>query len=424
MQRIRRLSLWPLALAAGWAMTYSAWAQPLQNSPTQHPPLSLKAVFEEAWELQPEARSIALRRDAANAASLAAASWTADPVAIELQVKTDRPGANKGSREYEVGLAVPLWLPGERARKGALGEAERKAVESKLATAQLRLAAVVREAWWSYQRSHGELGLAQDRLAKSRQLAADVARRFKAGDLSRADQHQVDSEVAQAEAAVAEALGVRDATLSALRGLAGGMSLAHGMEDGSAEPMARDMPTAVLSDEHPLLVDLFDQARVVRSAAELAAVQTRANPELTLATTHGREQSGAPYQQTLTLGVRIPFGAGPRAQAKEALARADALDAEVRANAERARLVAEADAASARVKATQAQLHFMARNAALMRETRAFYEKSFRLGETALPARLLIELEAAQAERQLARTRIDAAAAVSALRQALGLLPQ
>lgn len=40
------------------------------------------------------------------------------------------------------------------------------------------------------------------------------------------------------------------------------------------------------------------------------------------------------------------------------------------------------------------------------------------------PTRLRVELEAAQAERQLARARIDAAAAISHLRQALGLLPQ
>ena len=45
-------------------------------------------------------------------------------------------------------------------------------------------------------------------------------------------------------------------------------------------------------------------------------------------------------------------------------------------------------------------------------------------GESDLPTRLRIEAEAADAERQAVRARIELAAAISAWRQALGLLPQ
>jgi outer membrane protein, heavy metal efflux system len=45
------------------------------------------------------------------------------------------------------------------------------------------------------------------------------------------------------------------------------------------------------------------------------------------------------------------------------------------------------------------------------------------LGETDLPTRLRIEAEASDAERQAARAQVDLAAAISAWRQALGLLP-
>jgi cobalt-zinc-cadmium efflux system outer membrane protein len=53
-----------------------------------------------------------------------------------------------------------------------------------------------------------------------------------------------------------------------------------------------------------------------------------------------------------------------------------------------------------------------------------FFDKSFHLGETDLPTRLRIEAEAAEAERQAVRSRIELAAAISSWRQALGLLPQ
>lgn len=416
MQRTRRTNHTPrlsmAAVALGWALAgIAALAQP------PAPPLTLKALFDRAWERQPEAQSAALRRESAQAARSGASSFTAEPAALELSTKTDRPGSNQGNREVEVGVALPLWLPGERSRKAALGDAEIKAVESRRLAAQLQLAARVREAWWALQRAQAEMGLAQDRLQNAQRLAADVARRFQAGDMSRADQTQANGAVAQAEAAVAEATGARDVAQAGLAVWGGSVELADG-----AEPEA--VPGAGLPADHPAVADWQDQAEVARRAADLAAVQTRANPELTVAATRGREQSGERYLQSFTVGLRVPLGGGDRARAKEAAARADALDAEVRARVEQDRLAADVAAATARVKATQTQREAMDRHAALARDTRGFIDKAFRLGEADWPTRLRVELEAMQAERQLARARIDAAAAVSTLRQAMGLLPQ
>jgi len=60
----------------------------------------------------------------------------------------------------------------------------------------------------------------------------------------------------------------------------------------------------------------------------------------------------------------------------------------------------------------------------LAEQTRAFFDKSFRLGEIDLPTRLRVELEATDAQRQHALARLEQAASTSRLRQALGLLPE
>ena len=91
---------------------------------------------------------------------------------------------------------------------------------------------------------------------------------------------------------------------------------------------------------------------------------------------------------------------------------------------ERERLSAERESARVRVDSSRVQLAAAERRALLARESRGFFDKSFRLGEADLPTRLRIEAEAAEAERQAARARIELAAAISAWRQALGLLPQ
>lgn len=250
-----------VVMALGWALLGSAAQAQTSNPGTA--PLTLQALFDQAWQRQPEAQSAALRREAAQATRSAATAWTAEPVALELSTKTDRPGSNQGSREAEVGLALPLWLPGERARKAALADAEAQALDSRQRAAQLQLAATVREAWWAAQRAQADQALAQDRLLNAQRLAADVARRVRAGDLSRADQAQADGAVAQAEAAMAEAQGARDSAQAALAawGVQAAPTLA--LADG-AEPEPPVPDATVAAAQHPAATDWQDQAEVAQ----------------------------------------------------------------------------------------------------------------------------------------------------------------
>lgn len=415
------------ALALGWALASMAAHAQAPHTPVPDPAAwSLRALFDHAWQRQPEAQAQPLRQQAAEATRLAAQRWTAEPPALQLQTRTDRPGSQQGQREIEVGLAAPLWLPGERARSAALGDAQWQQVQSQQRAAQWQLAAQVRQAWWDWQRARSDLALAQDRLHSARQLAADVQRRWQAGDLARTDGLQAQAVAAQAEAAQAEAQGALQAAraaLSAWGALPGTAPGAPAPQDWRAEPLA-DAAAQAVSDTHPALAQAQAQAQVARHTAELAAVQRRANPELSVAATRGRDQAGERYRQSVTLGLRIPLGDNALAQAKEAAAQADALEQETRLQRERERLAQDLHAAQARVAAAQAQSDAAARHAALVQETLGHVDKAFRLGEADWPTRLRAEQDAAQAQRQLARARIDAAAAVSALRQALGLLPE
>ena len=381
---------------------------------------NLKTLFDAAWARQPEAQALQARREAIQAQRRAASSWTPEPPALEASHKTDRLTRNDGARELEVGVAVPIWLPGERRGAGALADAEAAAVESKVEAARLRLAATVREAWWNWQRSGIEVDIARAQLDSARRIASDVARRAKAGELARADQHQADGAVAAAEATLAQAQAAATAALQQLKALGGAPTVTAPAAIADAEPE----PAPGDGQAHPALTELQDRAAVAERSAALASTQSRANPELTLATTRNRGASGERYGQTVTLAVRIPFGGGPRHDAKVASARAEAAEAQAQLALDRARLQSEREGAVARVEAARAQLAAAERRAALARETRGFFEKSFRLGETDLPTRLRIEAEATDAERQSARGRIELAAAISAWRQTLGLLPQ
>lgn len=381
--------------------------------------LTLRQAFDAAWARQPEARGSDLRRAAAEARRDAAGNWLVAAPSLELSAKSDRANRNEGVREYDVGVGLPLWLPGERGSARALADAERDVVDSRLQAAQLRLAAGLRDAWWNASLAGVEAEVAEARLKNAEQLAADVARRARAGDLSRADQHQADGAVATAQALLAEARSAQAMAVQKLRALLG--TPVRTPEAAAAERMPAPATEAAA---HPALREIADRAEAARKAKALAQTQTRANPQLTLATTRERSAYGDAFDQSITVGVRIPFGADNRQRARIVTAEAEAVEAEAQLDYEREQVLAGIEAARVRVDAAQTQLGAAERRARLARETRGFFEKSFRYGESDLPTRLRVELEAYEAERQYARSRIVAAMAVSQYRQALGLLPE
>ena len=432
-----RISALAMAASLFWlsplqAQTTGAQAPDSSPSDAQHltaapSKLTLSTLLEAAWASQPEAKSYTERLRAAESLRAANSAWTADAPAMLLQGKTDRPGSGAGGREVEVGVALPLWLPGQRQRAVALSDAQMLTLQGSLKAQRLQLAGLVREGWWQLQRTQTEMALAQTRVTNAQKMARDVARRVKAGDLARADQHQTEGAVAQAESALAEAQGAYEVSLHALRGLTGRQDLLpENLAAASEGDVSTPLPTldAPADDQHPLMAQALAQQSMASAQADLVASSRRASPELTVLTTRSKGQTGDPYQQSITVGLRVPFGAGARADARQAEALAAAQEAQAMTVQMRARLQAQAASALARLRGAQAQWQATHRQAQLAQESKNFFDKSFRLGETDLPTRLRIEQEAVQAQKALSRARIDVSAAWSAWWQAMGELPK
>ena len=132
-------ALYALAAAGAWA----------QSPVTAAVTLTLKSAFDAAWARQPEAQSLAARHEAVAARRDAAGSWTAEPVTMEISAKTDQFNRNQGSRETVLGVAIPLWLPGERSGAQALADAQSRSTATRADAARLRTAATVRDAYWA-----------------------------------------------------------------------------------------------------------------------------------------------------------------------------------------------------------------------------------------------------------------------------------
>jgi cobalt-zinc-cadmium efflux system outer membrane protein len=386
---------------------------------------TLSQAYALAWMRQPVMQAAAERENALRSRRSAANALTPEPPSVELGGRTDRWNNQRGATEQEIGLVLPLWLPGERSGSQALADAEISALDGRLAALRLQLAGELRDAWWGWQLASNERALAAQRVAAAGRLRDDVVRRVNVGDLSRADRHQAEGALATAQAQQAEAESAGVAAQSRLHGLLGQLPTEGGVV---AEPLVNLSPATQLvdasADEHPALRALQARGDVSRRSLELARARTRNSPEIAVGTRRERGVSGDAMEQTWALALRIPFSSGARNDARVSEANADLIESTLQYDRERERLSHERSASASRLLSARSLLAAAELRARLAIENRGFFEKSFRLGETDLPTRLRIELEAFEAERQASRAQINLAQSISAYRQVLGLLPE
>lgn len=401
------------------------WAQPAaspsspQASPASAPAapggsVSLRAALDAAWQRAVAARETQGQRRRADADRAVASSLWAAPPSLALSHRDDRLQSNAGRRETEIGLAVPLWLPGQRTARASSAEAAAAQAQGAEDVARLRLAGDLREAAWLLAALQVDLVQAETQVQSLKQLADDVERRVRAGDLARAD-------ALAAQAEYLEAAAFKTDVLQRLQAARSRWALLTGL---TAEPdLAADAATDVPASVHPELQFASQSTELARQRVELMRLSRHDAPELTVGVrqdTPGRAESS---QGSLVVGLRLPFGTADRNRPLEAAALSELDVAQTHEQRLRERLDSDVAAARDAQRSAQAQLDAETARARLLRERATLIDQSFRAGETPLPDLLRALAAAAQADSAAARQTAALGLARARLQQALGLLP-
>ena len=119
--------------------------------------------------------------------------------AIGLLNRNDAITSNRGEREWEAELELPVWLPGQRAAREAIARDAALGLMDTRATLNLQVAGMVRDALWDIAMMSHQATLAKSRHQTSLALLNDVERRVKAGDLPKTDIMLAQNEAYQAE---------------------------------------------------------------------------------------------------------------------------------------------------------------------------------------------------------------------------------
>ena len=376
---------------------------------------TLREVFEKAWANSPQGRTAEAKRDEVAASRTVAESWFPAAPKIDAFHRTDRWNSDLGNQESEIGISIPLWLPGQKAARRSLAEAEGGENEGDIQTTQLAVAGELRRALWTLVMARSEAEVAAERLKAMVELEADVGRRLKVGEIARSDLLLARQETASARAAAADAqLGVVR-SLQRYRVVTG----TDRLPDNPQEPVAVAADRAV----DPRVAAGQAVIERARAALKLAQESRREAPSVGVLYRRDRELSGATPRDSIGFAISIPLAV----EVRNAPLLASANTALIEAEARYRRLLAEVEA---ELREAEAQLQSAGLGAALAveREQAAaerltLMRRSFELGETSLVELLRAQSQTTEARIEGVRSRSRLSAAQANLNQARGITP-
>ncbi len=377
---------------------------------------SLSIAMDQAWSRHPMAAADPARTDEARARIDNANRLTPAPASVSLANVNDQLNANRGKQEWELEVATPLWLPGQRAARQNEAAAAQSDLTARQQVARLQLAAELRESWWALASARNTHAAALDRLHTATALESDVQRRYKVGELARVDANLAQNEtlVAQSELSEAQtALAQAEQNLQALTGVAPPATLPA--ED---VPRQRQQP-----ETHPSLRAANAATQLAFSRLQLALHSTREAPTLAVRMLRSRADVNDSYADTLGIKLTVPFSSGARMRQDAASAQAEWVQADAEMAQARHRVQQVMDTAQRAFVSAQNQLTLVQIRVRLTADNLALAEKSFSLGESDLSTLLRARAAALDAQALHNRYQVGVAAAQSRVKQSMGVLP-
>lgn len=380
------------------------------------PELKLHTVLEQALARDPRlAMTQDFRRQGHAWVGQANRFYGGQP-ALNVQHQSDALGSDRGLREWEATVEIPLWRYGERQAVRDLAAGYESYAGAHEAAVRLGVAGEVRESLWGLLLAEEQLRLATQALETAQALEREVVIRERAGDLALRDRLLARDEL----------LAKQDEQLAArveFRHAIERYEFLTGLAQRPADIREVRSTISAITDDHPLLQEL--QRRLAAAVAEVNRLKQGAGApvQLTLGVRRERAAIGEASQTSAGLGLRLPLE-GTRYQAT-ALAAAELNIAHIRA--EQARLQRElmltAHEAEHSLSMMDESLRLAEEQAQVGGESLRLARLAFEAGDLELSQLLRIQSQAMAVERRLTLRRLEQQQAIARYNQAVGVLP-
>lgn len=264
--------------------------------------LSLKQTVDLATEVYPKLAVAGAMAEEAGALRRRGDSWMPGYPMLYAQYIDDSLSRDRGIKQIQTGIQLPLWMWGQKAAGQQLAEqAAGNAVEFQRAL-RYEVAGLVREMLWDIRMTESHSHLAKQVYEVSSRLTDTVRLRVEAGDLARADLLLAQSDNLEKLNAYTEA----EANLMHARQAFINLTRQERMPAYFDETRSRRTD---IDEEHPALKAA--NTAVARAQAELEWVKKSKQgnqPSVMVGTQHDWLERGLARDDSTNLVVQVPFG--------------------------------------------------------------------------------------------------------------------
>lgn len=378
--------------------------------------LTLSGVLQASFDRNPQQPLLQAGSVDAEARTRHALAALPGAPAVNMRHQNDVIGSGRNLREWEAGLELPVWLPGQRAAREAVAREARSGLDAGRTSLLLETAGQLRDALWDVAMNVNAVDLAAARVKTAQALEHDVLRRHQAGELAKTDVMLAQNETLQAQTAHLRAQ-------AELKHAEHRYWMLTGLKHTPAfveEPLARETQP---DDSHPLLAVSARQIALAQEERNLTRVEKRENPQLLLNARHERGAFDTEYDSSIGVAVRIPLAAEVRSA--PLLAKAEMGLAQAMSNHEQRRLalLTAMHEAEHNLEVTRSELVIVEEQHRLAQESLRLARKAFALGETDLVHLMRVQAQAYEAERALGNRQIQLKWDIARFNQAAGVLP-
>lgn len=380
------------------------------------PDLTLRDVVEKTYQRNPRLEVIQARLKHVEALNISSHGlWASDP-AFSMNHYNDVLTGSDGLQEWEVGMQLPLWLPGQKAARQKTAAQQRSAINASEPALKLEIAGIVRELLWRIALTKNKASVAEQEWSIVKKLEKDVNKRAELGDLAQSDMILAQQESLSKEANWRIAIQEFRHAQHRYDMITGLNLLPADFEEVANEDLS-------ISINHPALKASHE--RVTHSVAkrDQAILEKRENPSLFLGTRHERGASDDGFDNAIGLSLTMPLGLSTYTTAKVTAAEVALSENRSQMEILHRELNINIQDASRELSVTIEQYDFARRQNELSKRNLAMSRKAFSLGETSLFELIRIQAQAFSAERNMHQKRLKVGLQTARLNQAKGNIP-
>jgi outer membrane protein, heavy metal efflux system len=378
--------------------------------------LTLHDLVEKSLPHYPNSQLLTAKKLALEAHQIQANSLLPGSAALILRNQNDQLLSRHGETEWEAGVEFPIWLSGQRKAREAIADIASQNLSTDAQYLRLQLTGMVRDALWDIQLLQGLADIAKAKHEAASQLQRDIEKRVSLGDMAQKDlliaqteTLQAESEQINAEAEVQHAK-FRYVNLTGLN-----IIPANFTELKSAK--------SDVQETHPALIDANSKIALSAQYRNLAQIESRDNPTVTLGTRSLRGASDTEYNNSLGITVRIPLQSATRNAPQIAAAEMHYAESQASLSQLKLLLAAAMHEAEHNLEVGSAQINVLTKQHNIAQQSLTVTRKAFQLGELDLSDLIRIQTQAFNAERNLKNQQIQQLWNTARFNQAVGELP-